>query len=305
MNNDKFKRAIIILPSILTSQDGNLGIRLDLLKENISTLEKRGYTINIGTLRKSQPLFNYLKDERLKNWISYYLSEKITFKSEKYFIKNEINDFESKFEEHEGDRLLDMKNIKVEEFDLIIIPSYLNFYEELYDLESNLVELIWNFHSMNKIIILIGHSVFSLTKMMTKNSKNQNDFSIWPFSSFYITGTNISSILDCDFFSNEDFQKFMNKNYLKNDFILNLSVEQEIVDKGGIFVNNVLAEYLNSISNDKFSISFFKSIYKNDEDENDFKYNDENDGNVIAVKCNNLITGNCNNSLKHCINMIS
>ena len=38
--------------------------------------------------------------------------------------------------------------------------------------------------------------------------------------------------------------------------------------------------------------------------EYDFKYDSENDGNIIAVKNNNIITGNCNNSLKYCVSLI-
>lgn len=133
------ERILIILPSILTNQDSSQGVKAKYLLELDAKLNKKGIKLTIATVKKTQPLINYLKEEKFKKYIISLINS----------------------EDNEDFVAVDKINIKL--YKGVIIPSYISIYKEY--LENQFGQILLEFHKQNKLILCLGHSTIVLASM--------------------------------------------------------------------------------------------------------------------------------------------
>ena len=199
---------LLILPSIKYSTNLKIeGVKAKQIQEIKQKCDKNNIKLKISTYKLKQPIINIYGDEQSKNWVNNFLDKECNENNKNYNFQ-------------------DLKNININDYKAIIIPSFINIYKELAENDNVLPEIILKFLDSNKIICTIGHSSYLLA-LVNKIINHSNDKKIynnimcsWPFLGHKITGTSI--------------YKFINENLYEE---VEKSVEEVIILKGGNYKN--------------------------------------------------------------------
>lgn len=190
---------LIVLQSMSYSLNSNFkGVKCCQIQEFKKLCNLNNIEYNIATYKGKLPIINIYKDEQNKNWVN-------------NFLDNECC----------SSTLIDIKNINEDEYNAIIIPSFIDIYKELSETDNVLADKLLTFYENGKIIYTTGHSSYSLALVFkTIEIEKNNKLLSWPFLGYDITGTSLNKFLE-------------DKCFLEID----KSVEEVIVLKGANFID--------------------------------------------------------------------
>jgi hypothetical protein len=141
------KKVLLIAPSISNSSSQLNGIKIKIIQQIKTKLDKYNISITIATFKGADPIINYQNDESSKIWANNTINKDI--------------------------EIIDIKNIDENEFSGIIIPSFSSIFKEI-NIEGNkLTYTLSKLNFQNKIICCLGHGTYCLTKVkfLTNSSK--------------------------------------------------------------------------------------------------------------------------------------
>ena len=153
-------KCLIILPTD-HKQERSLTLTIQDLIVIIKQLENDDITIKFVTYHGEKPYLNFDNSSMHKDFIDAH------------------------------DELLstvsNIDNVVPDNFDAVIIPSYVYIYEEIKIEDYSIVKLIENFYKKNKKIMAYEHSVYVLCKCVEEM--------YWPFIGYSMTGFSIKNAI--------------------------------------------------------------------------------------------------------------
>lgn len=136
---DNKRKVLLIAPSLSNSTSSCNGIKVKLIQQIKSKLDKFGINLTIATLNGSDPIIQFQNDESCKVWANNTINKEIP--------------------------LLDIKNIDENEYDGIIIPSYTSIFKEMNEENNILNYSLSKLNLQKKIICCLGNGSYCLTKV--------------------------------------------------------------------------------------------------------------------------------------------
>jgi hypothetical protein len=149
------KKVLLVASSLSDSKSSFNGIKIKLIQQIKTKLDKSNINLTIATLNGVDPIIQYQNDESSKIWANNMINKEI--------------------------QLIDIKNINENEFLGIIVPSYSSIFKELNDETNKLQYTLSKLNFQKKILCCLGHGSYCLTKIkdITRSSDNQGKLELF------------------------------------------------------------------------------------------------------------------------------
>lgn len=141
---DSKHKVLLIAPSLSNSSSSFNGIKIKLIQQIKTKLDKLSINLTIATLNGADPIIQYQNDESSKIWANNTINKEI--------------------------ELLDIKSVNENEFAGVIIPSYSSVFKEMNEENNKFKYTLCKLNLQKKIICCLGHGSYCLTKIKDLNS---------------------------------------------------------------------------------------------------------------------------------------